>query len=265
LGQFEEAERCARESLIIREEDLNAPGDGYELVGWAIAHRSRLQQARPLIELAVEGFEDRGARPAAAFANSYLGIVEAHLGCYDEARVRGQRGLDGFRLVGWQRWSAFAALGAEAYQEAGQFLEQSIALYNQTPDRHWRAFALALSGYAARKLDRRRLAQERLHQALRFAAETKAVLSLLYALPAAALLLAGEGQVERAVELYALASRYPFVAHSRWFEDVAGKHIALAASALPPDVVAAAQERGRARDLWATAEELRNEMGGPES
>jgi hypothetical protein len=29
---------------------------------------------------------------------------------------------------------------------------------------------------------------------------------------------------------------------------------------LPPDVVAAAQERGRARDLWATAEELLQEL-----
>ena len=30
--------------------------------------------------------------------------------------------------------------------------------------------------------------------------------------------------------------------------------------ALPPDVVAAAQQRGRARDLWATAEELLEEL-----
>ena len=63
-------------------------------------------------------------------------------------------------------------------------------------------------------------------------------------------------RVESAVELYALASRYPFVANSRWFEDVAGKYITVAAVALPPDVVAAAQARGRARDLWATVEEL---------
>jgi hypothetical protein len=50
------------------------------------------------------------------------------------------------------------------------------------------------------------------------------------------------------------ASRYPYVANSRWFEDVASKHIAAAAT-LPPDAVSAAQERGRARDLWETAQE----------
>ena len=64
------------------------------------------------------------------------------------------------------------------------------------------------------------------------------------------------------MELYALASRYPFVANSRWFEDVAGKHIAAVAATLPPEVVAAAQECGRARDLGATVAELLAELEG---
>jgi hypothetical protein len=63
------------------------------------------------------------------------------------------------------------------------------------------------------------------------------------------------------VELYALASRYPVVANSQWYEDVAGKQIAAVAATLPPDVVAAAQERGRARDLEATVAELLAELG----
>ena len=78
----------------------------------------------------------------------------------------------------------------------------------------------------------------------------------MYALPAVALLLADGGQTERALELYALASDSPFVAHSRWFQDVAGRHIAAAAQTLPPEIAAAAQQRGRARDLWATATDL---------
>jgi hypothetical protein len=83
----------------------------------------------------------------------------------------------------------------------------------------------------------------------------------MFAVPMVALLAADEGRTEQAVVLYALTSRYPFVTNSRWFEDVAGRHIAAAAKALPPDAVAAAQERGRARDLWATARELLDELG----
>ncbi len=79
-------------------------------------------------------------------------------------------------------------------------------------------------------------------------------------LGAIALYLVDRGEVERAVELYALALRNPHFANSRWFEDVAEKHIATAAKALPPDVVDAAQERGRVRDLWPTAKELLAEL-----
>jgi hypothetical protein len=46
------------------------------------------------------------------------------------------------------------------------------------------------------------------------------------------------------------------VANSRWFEDVVGGHILATATTLPPEVVAAAKARGRARDLWETAAEI---------
>jgi hypothetical protein len=71
-------------------------------------------------------------------------------------------------------------------------------------------------------------------QALRIAVEDRLWLSLVETLPGLALLWADMGQVGRAVEMYALAAREPYVA----------------------------KERGRARDLWATAEELLAELGG---
>jgi hypothetical protein len=75
-----------------------------------------------------------------------------------------------------------------------------------------------------------------------------------------ALLLADEGQIECAIELYALASRYPFVANSHWFADVAGNQLTAATASLPEAVVTAARHQGRARDLMATVEELLTEL-----
>ena len=95
--------------------------------------------------------------------------------------------------------------------------------------------------------------------------EAQAFFALMFAFPAMALLLADQGEVERAVELYALVSQCPFVANSRWFEDVAGREIAAVAESLPPEVVAAAQERGQTRDLWDTARELLAELEGEAS
>jgi hypothetical protein len=82
----------------------------------------------------------------------------------------------------------------------------------------------------------------------------------LFGLVAAARLLADEGENERAVELYALASRYPFVANSRWFEDVAGVQITALAATLPEAVITAARRRGRERELDATVRELLSEL-----
>jgi hypothetical protein len=105
-------------------------------------------------------------------------------------------------------------------------------------------------------LGQRAQAQGYLSSALRTVAEIGIPMPLIYGLPALALLLADHGQGKRAVELYGLASRYSIVANSRWFEDVAGRHITTVAASLPPDVVAAAEERGPE----ATAAELLVEL-----
>ena len=82
----------------------------------------------------------------------------------------------------------------------------------------------------------------------------------LFGLAGIALLLADEGDVERALELYALAARHPFVAKSRWFEDVAGRHIEAAAETLPAQRVTAARKRGQTRELAPTVSELLAEL-----
>jgi len=118
---------------------------------------------------------------------------------------------------------------------------------------------------ALRGLGLRDQARKHLVQALQLVPDTGAFWPLLYALAVVALLLIDEGETERAIELYALASRYPFVANSRWFEDVAGRQIAAAAAALPLEMVQAAQEHGRARDLDATVKELAIELAEAET
>ena len=54
----------------------------------------------------------------------------------------------------------------------------------------------------------------------------------------------------------------PFVDshNSRWFYDVAGKHIDTVAATLPTEMVKAAQERGSKRDLNITMQELMKEL-----
>ena len=85
-------------------------------------------------------------------------------------------------------------------------------------------------------------------EALKIAVEGRFFLILLHILPGIALLFADQGEIERAVELYALAATQGIVANSKWFDDIAGDEIARAAEGLPADVVDAAKARGRELD-----------------
>jgi hypothetical protein len=103
----------------------------------------------------------------------------------------------------------------------------------------------------------------RANEVMRAALENRSFVPLITILPSIALLCIQQSTIEQAIELYTLALKYPYVANSQWFDDVAGKEIQAAADALPPDRAAAAQERGRQRDLWQTAAELLAQFTNP--
>jgi len=153
------------------------------------------------------------------------------------------------------------ALARGTYTEAQQWHEESATLSRRIEQQDQAAMALGMLGSAARELGQLSESRQHLHEALRIAAESKSFAAVFGALPMIPPLLADQGQVERAVELYALVrSSMPVVANSRWFEEVTGRHIAGVAEDLPPEVVAAAQTRGQARDLWTTVAELVDEL-----
>lgn len=82
----------------------------------------------------------------------------------------------------------------------------------------------------------------------------------MFTLPAVALFLATIGRVVRAVEVWEMMKRHPFVASSQWFEDVVGRELEGVTASLPPEVAEAARDRGRNLDLWETAAVLLAEL-----
>jgi tetratricopeptide (TPR) repeat protein len=171
------------------------------------------------------------------------------------------------REVGDQDVIAFAhhelsivALAKGAYSEAQAWSQQSIQAYEALGQKKDAGKAWAFSGYAARGLRAIPGAWQCLLRALRIATETQVIVLLQNAVSLAALLFSDGGNFQQALEFHTLAWRYPHVSKSRWFEDVCGRHIAAVAATLPPEMVAGAQERGEARDIWATAEDLLAEI-----
>ena len=154
------------------------------------------------------------------------------------------------------------ALAEGRYAEAQELAHESVAKYRPTGD-HNIGFSIALAGYAALALGQLSTARDFVNEALQRALTAGDVFLLFWTLPATALLLAERGELEWAVEVYALVSRHPFAAKSRWFEDVVGRRMVAVAASLPPDVAAQAQKRGQARDVQRTAAELLEALREP--
>jgi tetratricopeptide (TPR) repeat protein len=260
------AERLARECLnVSRKLGVQVVyAIGLRILGQVLTLSGKYAEADSLLEKARAVFYALGARRRLFYyAIPTLSKVKMDLGMYEDARVLAQMGLDGAREMRNRRaiGRTLCIMGSVALAEgipaqAQRWLQESVAVYREAGVRDELGWALGCLGYVSRALGQSDRARRYLRKALRIGSEIGAFFPSITALPAIALLLADRGEVERAVELYALASRYPYVACSRWFEDVAGQQIVAVAATLPPEVVAAGRERGRARDLEATLREL---------
>jgi tetratricopeptide (TPR) repeat protein len=251
LGEFAEADATIKAALTTAEEmeldrvwivitQRQAQGDVY--AGW---YRRARVQAGATLNLARKG--------------GYKTLYGMQAGWPDGFRVFHRTNVTGrtHGVLGW------AALAEEQYAQAKQAFQDSLSAFQALRNREDEAWSLAGLGRAAHGLGKQAQAQEYLLEALEIVVEIRAFIPLVHLMPTIPVLLAdadAQSQKERAVELYALARTQPLVAKSPLFEDVAGKHIAAATADLPPDVAAAAQERGRVLDWWETADRLLEEL-----
>jgi tetratricopeptide (TPR) repeat protein len=268
-GKNDESNRLAQESVAISREtgDWANLGWGLEIIALGLEFGGKLTEAQSVLEERKMICEELGDQAALASAIFLLGDLQLHLGQYEDASVQLQSSLRLARETGYTRAMACSLLGlgrvrlAEgAYTEAKPWIQEGLGLIQVSGPQTELDWALVYLALTELGLGNRRQARKFCHQAFETAIKQITSLHLPDAVALMALLLADENEGERAETLFALACRYPRVGKSQWWEDVAGKRIAAVATTLPPDVVAAAQERGRARDLDATVRELLEEL-----
>ncbi len=268
-GRLEEAEDLTRESIEICRQMGDRVGIalGLSYLAGGLIYDGKFAEAHPLFEETAAIFSDLGMRNRFAEVVGLLGWALVNLGRYEDAREQSQVALTIFKEVGDQRGIAISLLGLgevalaeEAYAEAQELLQESVSIFREIGQRDELALALAASARVAQMLGQLSQARKHVYEALWIAFETRALAPAVFAVARIAQLLADQRKVERTVELYALATRYTYLSNSRYWEDTAAKHITGVAVNLPPETVATAQERGRARDLWETAEELLDEL-----
>jgi ATP/maltotriose-dependent transcriptional regulator MalT len=243
--------------------DLRQPMNVTVAVSTTLSALGRFTEALALLEEGVTITAEVGL--PTFWLDSNLGLLaEMHLGWYEDAGARGQANLKAGQDLGSPSLLAMprlllgcVALAREEIDEALGLLRKCAAVFREGRVRYELSIALAILGMAAVGRGDRTQAVQVLREALQIVDETGSFLALGWVIPGVVSLLLDQGQAEKAVELYAMASsRYPFVRASRWFEDVIGQHVAAAAAALPPAVIEAAEARGRAREEAETVTEL---------
>ena len=237
-------------------------------LGAVLENAAKFSEARSALQQSLALFSDLGHLHYVTQAHSFLGSIDMHSGRYQEAHDHAQTGLALAQVHGPRFCVSLNLLllgcldlAQGGYATAHQFLQDGVAVHQEVGQKDDLSLARACLAFAECELEDTRGARQHLFRAFETAVESGAVPPLLWVLPAMALVLAREGEKERAVELYALASRYPLVAKSRWFADVAGNQLATVAASLSAERVAVAEKRGQARDLKATVAELLAELG----
>lgn len=269
-GEFEEALRLARRVNDLLHEFGDEPGRalGQRRLGMILSWIGQPAAARPLLEESLGRYVALGVRGEIGWAHYHLSTTCFMLGDFEAAEMHARQAIVRDGESGspanlahdlWMLGIALLASGRNAEAEAA--LREAVELTGGGDDDevNWPRSGLAVAVWRRGDLVETR---HHLRAGLRSALARQDTLTVLTTLPTVALYLGAHGQAERAVELDALVWRYPTIANNRGAAELWRQPLDRIAAGLPPAVVAAARERGQARDLWATAADLVAELAG---
>jgi predicted ATPase/DNA-binding SARP family transcriptional activator len=261
-GEYGAAQRLYQEKLSVsRELDQEVLANSLSDLGYVAWCLGEYREARQLHQQSLALSKDMHVQYGIANSLLRLGLDALGLVEYREARQLFQESLAIFQELGlpWFRtdvllWQGELANVLVQYAEAARMAQAGLSVSKEFdyPDAMARSFQIL--GDAAYGLGDLRKARECFLQALETAVTVRAAPVAVLTLVGTARLLAAEGEQEEAAELLALVLHHS--ASWQWAKDRAAPLAAELEAELSPDTLAAAQERGRARDLETTVAEL---------
>ena len=266
-GQLEEAIHLGESSLLIYREMndqigiaqiIGNLGADYDLVG-------DLPKAIESLHQAIALHQDLGIQRGVAWWTMVLSWVHILLEQYDRARQLAENSLALAQEIKHERCVAqsihflgLAALGLHDLLEANRLLAQAVDKYSHINQRLESARSLAHWGITLRALGEGNEAWQMACQSLKLASEIDVWYALKDSLYLFAVMLADQGHIERALEIYAMLRRYSGM-RAPFFENTFGSVVNAAAASLSAYVVGGAQARGQSLDIHETARELLKE------
>jgi predicted ATPase len=261
-GRFEEGESWLRQGVEICRNISNWPGVSLLMNGCSevLILLGRFDEAQELLVESINYGHFIGHRVVMSFAQCHWSEASLHLGHYEKARQELAEILVFFRQQenSWgvafcQHMLACVQIAVGNDEEASRLLQKNNGIYREMKNNERLCWTLIGLSLIASRSVRSAEVRASLREALEIVLDIRNPMLVFMALPAVALYRAVQGETETAIEIYALATSQPYVEQSLWYQEVVGQYIT---ADLSSEVIAAAQERGRARDLWQTAEEL---------
>ena len=265
FGDFEKMAQFIQEQAIIIQKLGNPAQLAENLVIESVnlCYLGRFAESARLMEEAMAIQENLGNRMEVMGIGHSLGWMEVNQGLYDQGFENYQTYLAMARQLGNLHLVALGLLGLgevflvrKDYLQARQTLLEGAEFYRQVPQED--ELSLTLTSLADTELRLGLSDQAKLHldEALQIAAETGSWQACLHVIGKTALFMALQGNVELGVEVYTLATSYPYLGNSIYWEDCVGKPMAELAEGIPEAARSAAIERGKKRDLHKTVREL---------
>jgi tetratricopeptide (TPR) repeat protein len=268
-GRVAESESFAREgyALACAIGNRRAIAQAGSNLGTVLYWNAKYEEAYELLRETLAIYLDLGDRQGLSTIYFRLGWAETFLGHYTEARATFMTTLAEARAISFALDIGSALEGlisidvAEgAYADARTRGAEAIAIFTRLGEHFFLGLTHGLCALAARGMGDRQQARQHAVAALHAALPARVWRATREALCVIALLLADSGAPERSAELSALAESEYKAWDNSWSQDIRLRELAAIVAALPPEIAQAAQERGRARDLWATARDLLAEL-----
>ena len=271
LGDLDEGFALAQESLSNCCElgDQVGIADSLIILGNNQCFNGQFSEARATHVNAASIIEGLGYRNGLLSVYWCMSWVEFNLGDYEKAHQDNQASIAIAREMGHHigiaqgLWGeGIYAITRGDYAHAEKFLLEGAILYRNVKERDELGLLLGDMANVEAHLGKGVRARRHLIEALKIAARTGSWQTKVLNLANAAVCLAINDEPSRAIELYTLASRYPYVGKSLYWEDVAGKVVSQAAKALPAIAVSEAQRAGQEDDLDTIMKELLHTLMG---
>jgi tetratricopeptide (TPR) repeat protein len=261
-GDFVSEERLRYETLDLCQRIGDRPwlihctGD----LAYTLILRGKLSDSLSNAEECVALSVKYGFREKEGWARSNLGHPLLHLGHYDRARREIERALVLVQETGHQdiETGLWAALGYLALipgddgRQAQAFFEKSLRLSEKLQDEVFLGYKLGGLPLAACQVGAGDRARQYALTYLEYVIRIRHYGYLIEALAAVAFYLAHFGSKQKALAIWQQARNQPYIAASKWYEDVIGSKIQARTADLSPLPTATATNH----DLWLTAESL---------